>query len=111
MVHVLQLTVHRVDFSLELVWDVGIVDGRFLDRYFTEHGLRSAALQINRKRRQSLFAAVLETLHRSGHQTARIKPLIVVLQISLLLDSPQVLSHWPNCFGSGWLEDVLDEVS
>lgn len=111
MVHVLQLAVDQVVLSFELVRNVGIIDGRFVDRYFTEHGLRSAALQINRKRRQSLFAAVLETLHRSGHQTARIKPLIIVLQISLLLDSPNVLSHRPNCFGRGWLEEVLDEVS
>lgn len=66
-------------------------------------------LKSSRQRRKILFATVLEALHRIGHQTLRIKPLIIVLQISLLLDSRKMLSHWANCFSSDRLEEVLDE--
>lgn len=95
----------------QLVGDGRVVLDSWPNGYRAEHGARSIALKPTRQRRKIRFATVLEALHRRGHQTARIKPLIIVLQISLLLDSLEMLGNGPDCGGDVGLQEVLDELS
>jgi len=109
VVEVLKCAVDLRFLSLELIGNVRVVLNGMLDVYLAEHGLRRSAVKPSRQRRKILFATVLEALHRSGHHTARIKPLIIVLQISLLLDSLEMLGNGPDCGCDVGLKEVLDE--